>query len=456
MRAGGLVPAQLLQGQPAHALHEAALDLAQVDQRRQAVPHVVHDVGPEHPVGAGEPVHLDLGRGRAVGEVLERLALHPRRVPVQALGAVEAGRPQLDPLEVGVVDQVGPGELPVTEPDAGDHARGEAHVGRVDAELAGRHYGQPLADLLAGVLDRAAVEVGAGAGRGGRGVRDLVGAGGGQPDQVHRHAQRGRRDLDHLGVQALAHLGAAVVDQHRAVLVHVDQRAGLVERGEVERDPELDRGDGQAALGVRVRGVERGHRGLAAGEVAALGQRGPDGFEPFGVPHRLPVRGGLAGGVEVPPPQLVRGQAQPRGAAAQDVLDDDHALRAAEATERGVGGAVGLGHPAVHLDVGDPVGVVDVAQGPGQHRLGQVQAPAAVAGQRGPQRAQPQLLVEAHLPGGEERVPFAGQLDVLVPVEAQAHRAAGEAWRRGRPPRPARAAGTPCRRTRPPCAGTAR
>ena len=67
-----------------------------------------------------------------------------------------------------------------------------------------------------------------------------------------RHAERGRRDLEHLGVQALAHLGAAVVDQHRAVLVDVHERAGLVERGEVERDAELHRRDRERALGVLV------------------------------------------------------------------------------------------------------------------------------------------------------------------------------------------------------------
>ena len=41
-----LVPEELLQGQPAHPLDEPALDLAEVDQRRQAVTHVVHDVRP--------------------------------------------------------------------------------------------------------------------------------------------------------------------------------------------------------------------------------------------------------------------------------------------------------------------------------------------------------------------------------------------------------------------------
>ena len=37
-------------------------------------------------------------------------------------------------------------------------------------------------------------------------------------------------DLRHLGDQALAHLGAAVVQMHAAVGVEVHQRAGLVHR----------------------------------------------------------------------------------------------------------------------------------------------------------------------------------------------------------------------------------
>src|SRR5205807_7065131 len=51
---------------------------------------------------------------------------------------------------------------------------------------------------------------------------------------------------------------------------------GLVERGQIERDAELHRGDRQPALGVRVGGVERGHLGLPPGEVAALQQLRPD------------------------------------------------------------------------------------------------------------------------------------------------------------------------------------
>ena len=60
-------------------------------------------------------------------------------------------------------------------------------------------------------------------------------------------------DLKHLGdhlrdldEQALPHLGAAVVQRHAAVGIDMHQRAGLIERGAVERDAELHRHGGEA------------------------------------------------------------------------------------------------------------------------------------------------------------------------------------------------------------------
>jgi ribosomal 50S subunit-associated protein YjgA (DUF615 family) len=57
----------------------------------------------------------------------------------------------------------------------------------------------------------------------------LLRVGGRHAHALERHAQLVRHHLRHLGVQALAHLGAAVVHQHRAVGVDMHQRAGLVE-----------------------------------------------------------------------------------------------------------------------------------------------------------------------------------------------------------------------------------
>ncbi len=85
-----------------------------------------------------------------------------------------------------------------------------------------------------------------------------------------------------------------------------------------------------------------------------------------------------------------------------------------------------LRDPAVHPDVGDPVRVVDVAQRAGQHRLGQVEAPAAVGGQGRVERLQPAVVVEAHPPLRVEAVPLAGHREVLGAVEPQPDRPAGE------------------------------
>ena len=78
---------------------------------------------------------------------------------------------------------------------------------------------------------------------------------------------------------------------------------------------------------------------LRAREVAAL-RRGSTQIvgEPLGVPDRLPVRGRLARARRSCVRRSSSGaDPEQRCAAAEDVLDDDHALRAAEAAERGVG-----------------------------------------------------------------------------------------------------------------------
>jgi hypothetical protein len=65
-------------------------------------------------------------------------------------------------------------------------------------------------------------------------------------------------DLEHLGdhlatltIEPLAHLGAAVVEQDRAVGIDMHQGAGLVEVGGGEGDAELHRRQREAALEQR-------------------------------------------------------------------------------------------------------------------------------------------------------------------------------------------------------------
>ena len=61
-----------------------------------------------------------------------------------------------------------------------------------------------------------------------------------------------RDDLRHLDEEPLPHLGAAVVQMHRAVLVDVHQRAGLVQVRGGEGDAEFHRRQRDALLQDRV------------------------------------------------------------------------------------------------------------------------------------------------------------------------------------------------------------
>ena len=253
----------------------------------------------------------------------------------------------------------------------------------VDAEHAAGDRGHPVADLLAGVLHRAAVEVGARRRRGRGGVRHLVRAGRRQAHRLQRHAERGGRDLQHLRVQALAHLGAAVVDQHRPVLVDVHERTGLVEGGEGERDAELHRRDRESALHVLVLGVERGDPGTPRVEVARRTAAPPR--------SRAGARHGARAGRTAWSGRARRSCAPAASAAsmpeerrdpAEDVLDHEHALRTPEAAERGLRRLVRLRDAALGDEVGDPVRVVDVAERATHHRLREVEAPAAVGRER--------------------------------------------------------------------------
>jgi hypothetical protein len=67
-------------------------------------------------------------------------------------------------------------------------------------------------------------------------------------DPVDIDAEHLGHHLRHLDVDALSHLGAAVVHLHRTVGVDMHQRAGLVEVDEGEGDAEFHRRQRQALL----------------------------------------------------------------------------------------------------------------------------------------------------------------------------------------------------------------
>ena len=184
----------------------------------------------------------------AVGEVLERRALHARWSPSAGPRCGRSRPPTAAPAgSTPCATSSSHGILGRRRRRRAPSRRRTARRRQCTPSRAAGDLRQPAADLLAGVLDRAAVEVGAGAApRSPTCSAPCRCASGASRTLSQRDAERGRGDLQHLGVQALAHLGAAVVDQHRAVLVDVHERAGLVERGQVERDAELHRRDRQA------------------------------------------------------------------------------------------------------------------------------------------------------------------------------------------------------------------
>ena len=89
-----LVPPQLLAGEPALALHEGALDLAEIDRGIERGAAILHQVGAQHAALAGQGVDRHFGRRRAEGEIEERPAAHRRAIPVDLRRLVEAGRGQ--------------------------------------------------------------------------------------------------------------------------------------------------------------------------------------------------------------------------------------------------------------------------------------------------------------------------------------------------------------------------
>ncbi len=364
------VPPQLFGGQPAHALDERAFHLADVDGRVDRAAGIVQHVGAQQAPFAGERVDHHFRDRRAISEVVERAAMQLALIPMQLGRGVETVGPQLHARHVGQA-----------------HQFVERHAARPDLDLVGHEGdgfgghlvvlrsegGQALADLARGVLRGLAVQVAAGRGRRGGGVGDLAGVGGRHAHAAEGHAQLMRHHLRHLGVQPLAHLGAAMVHEDGAVVVHVHQRAGLVEVPHVERDAELHRRQRQAALEHRAGRIERTH-GFAPRTVVGRGFQLVEQFVDDVVFYRLAVWRDVVPvfAVEVGAAHIQRVAAERARDVVQDVLDGERALRPAEAAEGGVRLRVGARAETVDLHFGQPVGVIEMADGARHHRTGQV------------------------------------------------------------------------------------
>jgi hypothetical protein len=150
----------------------------------------------------------------------------------------------------------------------------------------------------------------------------------------------------------------------------------------------------------------------------------------------LAVVRGVAGAVEVAGADDVRRQIECPRHAIDDLLDHQHALRAAEAAERGVRHVMRAADAADHFEIGHVIAVVGVEHGPAEHREAEVERPAAIAEQLHGERPQPAGPVEAGLEAGQERVALAGQHHVLAPRQADADRALQARRRQRRDRRP--------------------
>ena len=177
-----LVPDQLLHGQPARALHVAALDLAEVDRRVQAGADVVQDVGAQDPVLAGQRVDRHLGHRRAIGEIEERPAPPRPPVPLDLGRRVEARRRELHPRLIGRRHQRR-GTRRAAPPIATSPSTNRTSLG-LGLPALGRERPQPPGQRVAGGLHRHAVQVAARARRRRRGVGHLAGVGRGDPHRA--------------------------------------------------------------------------------------------------------------------------------------------------------------------------------------------------------------------------------------------------------------------------------
>ena len=142
-----------------------------------------------------------------------------------------------------------------------------------------------------------------------------------------------------------------------------------------------------------------------------------------GVVDRLAVVRRVAVAIEVALADDVGRQRQPLRRLRQDVFDDEHRLRSAEAAERRLRRLVRAADAARHLDRRQLVGVVAVEQRAPHDRLGQVEAPAAVGVEREPQRLDAAVGGEAGGVARQVRMALAGQRH--VELRASAARAPG-------------------------------
>ena len=331
-QASGLrMPHQRLAGQPAHALHEAALDLPAIQRRIERATDVMQDVSAQQPRLAGERVDRHLGHRRTIGEIEKRPAAQGLGVIGNLRCAVVAGGRERDTMHPAQLGQGSERQLLC----AGLYRiAGKAHVSKVNAEMTGSEVTHAVTNLKRCRLCRLAIEIRPGRRSGGRGIGHPGGIRSGAAHARQINGKNLGHDLRHLGEQTLTHFGAAMIEQHRAVGVDIHQRTGLIEHGGGKGNAELHRCDGKTAPDHRLAGIP-GLDLLATGAIVRgllqrIEQRRHDE-----VLELLAVVGDIthAGLIEITPPNIQRIHAQMAGNFIQHLLRGEHALRSAKAAK---------------------------------------------------------------------------------------------------------------------------
>ena len=218
-----------------------------------------------------------------------------------------------------------------------------------------------------------------------------------------------------------------MVQMDRAVGIDLHQRAGLVEVGGGEADPELDRRQREALLEDAVAGVERGDR-LAprAHSPRCRASSAISSRRDIVLDRHVIGRQVAAGAVEIGLAHVERIEPEMRGDGVDRPLDRHHPLRPAEAAEGGVGDGVGLaaGARRSRPRAGNRrLSAWNIARSLIARR--QVGGGAAARGQLECDALDPAVAVEADIVVGGEIVALAGHDHVVVAVGADLGRAAG-------------------------------
>ena len=184
-----------------------------------------------------------------------------------------------------------------------------------------------------------------------------------------------------------------------AILVNQHECAGLIQMCDRETDTELHRSDRQAPFLMPIFLIPFGNFLSSPDEGARLLQLAPNGQDAV-VCNFLPVMSGVGlpyAAIKISLAHHLRGQPEAASDSIQDFLNDQHSLRPAKSTKRGVRRKICFGDLSAKFHGGDIIGVVQVKKRAVGDGLRQIHGPAAVGSQVHSGREQMPLLIKADL-----------------------------------------------------------